>query len=233
MQGRHAVQLRFHRPSFSLAQAYDIGDAVVVRSLSNALQVLELRGVGGDDQLAAALVCHSALGAVGVQALSTLHARARLERAMRVVDPGMDHLRVARARVRADGVFGLENQDLASSRRQGARHREAHQPRADDDRVNAIHEGSSTRGEGRQRPALWRIGTPRAAAPRHPRRTPAGLPSAGKRSSLYSTRAEGSGSRSGQSSRSSRARETASGRVATSSLRKMLLTWVLTVLNET
>jgi len=37
----------------------------------------------------------------------------------------------------------------------------------------------------------------------------------------------------GQSSLSSRARETASGRVATSSLRKMLLTWVLTVLNET
>ena len=37
----------------------------------------------------------------------------------------------------------------------------------------------------------------------------------------------------GQSSLSSRARETASGRVATSSLRKMLFTWVLTVLNET
>lgn len=36
-----------------------------------------------------------------------------------------------------------------------------------------------------------------------------------------------------QSSLSSRARETASGRVATSSLRKMLLTCVLTVLNET
>lgn len=32
---------------------------------------------------------------------------------------------------------------------------------------------------------------------------------------------------------SSRARETASGRLATSSLRKMLLTWVLTVFNET
>ena len=37
----------------------------------------------------------------------------------------------------------------------------------------------------------------------------------------------------GQSSLSSRARATASGRVATPSLRKMLFTWVLTVLNET
>ena len=37
----------------------------------------------------------------------------------------------------------------------------------------------------------------------------------------------------GQSSRSSRARATASRREPTSSLRKTLFTWVLTVLNET
>ena len=37
----------------------------------------------------------------------------------------------------------------------------------------------------------------------------------------------------GQSSLNSRARATASWRVPTSSLRKMLFTWVLTVLNET
>ena len=79
VQARHAVQLRFHRASLRRARAHDIGDAVGVRSLADALQVLHLRGVCGDDQLAAAPVGHSTLGAVGVQALPTLQAGARLE----------------------------------------------------------------------------------------------------------------------------------------------------------
>ena len=70
VQRRHAVQLRFHRASSSRAQTHDIGDAVGVRSPSDALQLLQLRGVGGDDELAAAPVRHPALGAVGVQALA-------------------------------------------------------------------------------------------------------------------------------------------------------------------
>ena len=105
----------------------------------------QLRGVGGDDQLAAAPVRHPALGAVVVKALPTLHTGARLERALRVVDPGVDDLRIARTRMRADGVLGFEDHDLASSRRQGARHRKAHQPRADHDRVNAVHAERSGR----------------------------------------------------------------------------------------
>jgi hypothetical protein len=42
--------------------------------------------------------------------------------------------------VRADGVLGLEDHDLASIPRQCARHRKANDPRADHDRVNSVHE---------------------------------------------------------------------------------------------
>ena len=116
-----------------------------MRFLSDALQLLLLRGVSGDDQLAAAPVRHSAIGAIGVQTLPTLHAGARLERALWVVDPGVDDLRIARTRMRTDGVLGLEDHNVAPRGRQGARHREADNSCADHDRVNAVHAERSTR----------------------------------------------------------------------------------------
>ena len=66
MQGRHATQLRFHRASLRRAHVHDIGDAVCVGFLSDGLQLFELPGVCGDDQLATAAVRHFALGAVFV-----------------------------------------------------------------------------------------------------------------------------------------------------------------------
>src|SRR4026208_63908 len=110
-----------------------------MRSLSDAPQILTLRGVGCDDQLAAAPVRPSAIGAIGVQTLPTLQASARLERAPWVVDPCVDDLRIARTRMRADGVLCLEYHDLTPGRRQGSRHCEAYNSCADYDRVNAIH----------------------------------------------------------------------------------------------
>ena len=145
MESRDAIQVRFQRPRFGRGDAHDVGHAVGVRSPSDVLQLVELRGVGRDDQLSAAPVRHVALGAVAVEALSTLHTGARLERVLRVVDPGVDDLGIARARVLADRVLCLEDHDISSGGREGARDSEAHHPGADNDCVNAVHEGSSAR----------------------------------------------------------------------------------------
>ena len=138
VQGRHALQLRFHGASLRRAHAHDIGDAVGVRLLPDRLQVLQLRGIVGDDQLAAAPVRHAALGAEGVKTLPTLDARARLERAFRVIDAGVDDFGIARARVRADRVFGFQHDHLAAGERELARDGEAHDARADHHGVHSF-----------------------------------------------------------------------------------------------
>jgi hypothetical protein len=133
-----ARKLGFQGARFVRADARDVGDAVGVRAGENRLERRQLRRIRRHDQLAAAPVRHAALGAVGVQALAPRDAGARLERARRIVDAGVDHLGVARAGVRADGVLGLEDHHLAAGERQRARHREAHHPGADDCGVDAI-----------------------------------------------------------------------------------------------
>jgi hypothetical protein len=152
VQRRDRAQLRLHAAHFAEADRGHVGDAIGMRLAADPLQLLELRVLGGDDQLAAAAVRHAALGAVGVQALAPRDAGARLERALRVIDAGMDHLGVARAGMRADRVLGFDDHDLAPGERERARHREAHQPRADHDRVNAIHAGIPFPGRRRRIP---------------------------------------------------------------------------------
>ena len=56
-----------------------------------------------------------------VEELLAFDAAARLERALRVVDAGVDHLGVARAGMRADRILGLEDHHLAARRCASAR----------------------------------------------------------------------------------------------------------------
>src|SRR5205823_14483535 len=70
----------------------------------------------------------------------------RLERALRVVDAGVDHLGIARARMRADRVLRLEDHHLAARQRERAGDREADHARADYDRVKLFH-GAGERSE--------------------------------------------------------------------------------------
>ena len=88
-----------------------------------------LRRAGGDDELAAPRMRHAALGAIGVQAVLAGDAGARFERAGRVVDPGVDHLAVARAGLGADHAGRLEEQHLAARHRQLARRPRGRSPR--------------------------------------------------------------------------------------------------------
>src|SRR6185312_8913956 len=74
--------------------------------------------------------------AVGIETLLALDTEPCLGRARLVVEPGVNHLAVARAGSSADGVLGLEHQDLAAAPRQGPRDREANHSGADDDTID-------------------------------------------------------------------------------------------------
>ena len=86
----------------SRLQPLQVVDAVRRRLGADGFERRFLRRIGGDDELAAPRVWHTALGTIGVQAVLAGDARARFERAGRIVDPGVDHLAVARAGLGAD-----------------------------------------------------------------------------------------------------------------------------------
>src|SRR6202035_438678 len=79
--------------------------------------------LGGDDELAAAPMGDAVLATEVVQALTTRDAQACLERAVRIVDAGVDHLAVARAGAGAEVRGRFENQYLAPLQRELPRHR--------------------------------------------------------------------------------------------------------------
>ena len=138
-QRRVAGQRGLQRAGFVGAEQPQVVHAVGGGALLNGAQFIDLRGAGGHDQLAAALVRHAAFGAVGVQLLLALHAQPRLERAGRVVDAGVNHLAVARAGAGAKGVGGLQQHDLAAGQRQRACHRQPNHACADHDCVHGLH----------------------------------------------------------------------------------------------
>src|SRR6266850_7296160 len=95
--------------------------------------------IAGDDELAAAPVGHAMLDAIFVQQGFAFDAGERLERALRVVDAGVDDFGIARAGMRAYGVLAFEDHHLATGEGERARDREADHPGADDDRVKLFH----------------------------------------------------------------------------------------------
>ena len=80
---------------------------------------------------------HATLSAKGVELafFPATHARAFNE-SLRVINAGVDHLTVSRARFRPDEVGPLEDQQLAPFKSQGARNSQSDDARARDD---AIH----------------------------------------------------------------------------------------------
>lgn len=64
--------------------------------------------------------------AVGIEGLAAGYAQAGLPTSCRMVEAGVDDLRIAGAHVRADGALRLEYDHLAPGPRQGARDRETH-----------------------------------------------------------------------------------------------------------
>src|SRR5581483_7091383 len=92
--------------------------------------------ISSHDQLAATAMPDAPGLAVGIETLLALDTEPCLGRARLVVEPGVNHLAVARAGSSADGVLGLEHQDLAAAPRQGPRDREANHSGADDDTID-------------------------------------------------------------------------------------------------
>src|SRR2546422_212134 len=133
-----AVQLGLERERLLARHPHHVGDAIGVRLSLDFLQLRQLFLVAGDDQLAAAPVRDAVRDAVLVEQPLSLHAARRLEAAFRVIDSRVNDFRIARAGVRADRILGLQDDDFAARRGEGARHREADHARADDDGLYAF-----------------------------------------------------------------------------------------------
>jgi hypothetical protein len=90
-----AAQRRFETPGRSGAQPFEVVDAIASRARRDRLEPGEFGLVGGDDQFPEPGMRYAALAAIGVEALAAGNTALRLEAALRIIDPAMDHLAVA------------------------------------------------------------------------------------------------------------------------------------------
>jgi hypothetical protein len=121
-------------------QPDEIVDSISLRLGFEGCKLCDLAVVGCDDKLAAAPMRHAVVAAEGVQHRLALDAEPRLEETGRVVDASVDDLAVARTRPRADRVFSLDDDHLAPCARKRPRDRQAHNPGADHETVDRLHE---------------------------------------------------------------------------------------------
>ena len=139
MQRGDAVHRRFHVAHARKVHGCEIGHAIGSSLCQDFVQLSNLRRRSGDDQLAAALVADAMIGAIGVELLPARHAQPRLERALGIVDAGVNDFRIARTGVRAYGAFGLKHNDFAPGHGKGTGHGKTHHPGANDNGVNLLH----------------------------------------------------------------------------------------------
>jgi hypothetical protein len=137
-QGGDAADRRLQAPRLRRLQPLQVGDAVDRGLALQGREVADLRGRGGDDQLADAAVADAARLAIVIEPLAPGHAQPCLPAAGRIVDAGVDDLAVARAGFAADGVAALEQDDLAATARESAGDGQPDDSGADDDAVDLI-----------------------------------------------------------------------------------------------
>ena len=107
-----------HLRELVAAQHPQIVAAVHLGLLAVFPEARELGFVARDDDFADAAVVDVVLGAIPVERLAACDAQARLQRAGGIVDPRVDDFGVARARVRAEVLLGLEQDDFAPAHRE-------------------------------------------------------------------------------------------------------------------
>ena len=136
-----ATQLQLGLEALRLggAQPFEVVDAVGARRRLDLLDPGDLGLLGRDDQLAEPRVRHAVLGAIGVEALAAGDAGRRLQAALRVVEPAVDDLAVARGGLEADRVGAFEDDDLVPGQRQRPRRRQPDDPGADHHRFDLVH----------------------------------------------------------------------------------------------
>src|ERR1700741_5015582 len=107
MQRRSAAQAGLESECVRAAEGGEL-DAVREGRGADPPELGELRLIARHDQLAAAAMRYAVLTAEGIEQLAPRDAQARLERAARIIDPGMDHLAVTRAHAAAEALRGFE-----------------------------------------------------------------------------------------------------------------------------
>ncbi len=139
---RHATYFGLHLAQLIDGQPAQIGDAVG-RGLGDVgLHRLDLRLVACHHHLADTLMRDAALGAIGVQLVACLSTHSlRFERALGVVQPGMDDLGVARAGVRSNAFGRLQHDDFAAGQCQFAGDGEPDHARPDHHAVDTLGHG--------------------------------------------------------------------------------------------
>ena len=98
---------------FSAREHAQVIDTIDFRLLPVLLEAIQLAFVVGDDDFPDTPVVYAPFGAIPVQRFTAGDAHPGLERTGFVVDAGVYDLRVARAGVSADGIFGLKYYHLA------------------------------------------------------------------------------------------------------------------------
>ena len=124
MQRADAGELRLQRARRVAADQFQAFDAVDVALLLDLLDLVELRRIGGHDQLAAFAVRHAVRDAEFVQHAPPAHAVASAQGAGGVIHAAMNDLAVARGNAGADGVRRLGHHHLVALVRGRARHRQ-------------------------------------------------------------------------------------------------------------
>ena len=140
MQRGHAFECGFQRARCVALQPLQL-HAIALRMGLYGPQGRQLIGGSSHDQLAAALVRHIALRTVAVQLFTALHTQPGFERALGVVDTGMDDLAVARAGACANCIGRFEHQNLAPLQGQGTRHGQAHHASPHHHAIDLVHHG--------------------------------------------------------------------------------------------
>ena len=131
----HRLDLGLERVDLRGGQPRELLDPVDEALLIDRLDPRHVGLVGRDQQLAAAIVGDAVRVEERVQHAPPGDAQPRLERAGRVVEPGVDDLGVARRHALADRPCLLEHRDRQAALDQGVATREPHGTGADHDRV--------------------------------------------------------------------------------------------------
>ncbi len=100
MRRRH---FGFQRRNLARAQRPQVIHAIAGRGLGDGCKLGLLSGMA-HDQLANSLVRHAMSGAEIIEQRLAADAKPRLQRALRIIDAGMDHLAVAGAGLHADMI---------------------------------------------------------------------------------------------------------------------------------
>ena len=138
VKGAQAAQLRLYRPRLRRLDPGEIGDPIALGLAHDSAERRHFLLGARHGQLPEPLVRHAMLGAIGIEQVAALDAKPRLQTAVRIVQPGMNHLAVAGRGLGAELALFLDDQNFVAGPRQGARNRQANHPGPDHDAFDGI-----------------------------------------------------------------------------------------------